>query len=279
MKTKAFACLLLLPALVSCYPIFFLLVGSLMGSQELKECLGAVMGSSEGYLTWHFLPLYPTLRSYVELLLDSPEFFVMFWNSVKMTAGILLGQLLVGAPAAWAFAKYRFPFQKILFTGYILMMMLPFQVRMLSEYLVLDQLHLLDSQWGIILPGIFSTFSVFIMYRFFEGIPDALIEAAKLDGAGHLWIFVMIGVPLGSAGIISAMVLSFLEYWNLIEQPMAFLSNQQSWPLSLFLPQISMNQAAFAFTASVFTLLPALLVFLAGRDYLEQGIASVGVKE
>ena len=117
------------------------------------------------------------------------------------------------------------------------------------------------------------------MYRFFAGVPDSLIEAAKLDGAGNFQIFWRIGLPLGSPGILSAMVLGFLEYWNLIEQPMAFLKTKSLWPLSLFLPNIGMEQAGLAFATSIVVLIPALLVFLAGQEYLEQGILATATKE
>ena len=111
------------------------------------------------------------------------------------------------------------------------------------------------------------------------GLPEALIESARLDGAGELQIFLRMGIPLGSPGMISAAVLGFLENWNMLEQPMAFLKTKEKWPLSLYLPNISMDQAGFAFAASVLVLLPAVLVFLAGQDYLEQGIVSTAVKE
>lgn len=271
---------LLVLAFIACYPILFLCTGSLMGSGELKANLSPVLaGEGTGYIKWTLLPLYPTLRSWVQVLLDTPEAFVMFWNSVKMTLAILAGQLLVGVPAAWGFARYRFPGRKILFTVYIILMMMPFQVLMLSEYLVLDRLHLLDNQLAVILPAVFSTFPVFIMYRFFCGIPDAIIESAKLDGAGPLQVFWYIGLPIGSGGIVSAMVLGFLEYWNLIEQPLTFLKTKSLWPLSLFLPNISLNKAGLAFAASVLMLIPAFFVFLGGQDYLEQGIVSAAVKE
>lgn len=271
---------LLVLAFIACYPILFLCTGSLMGSGELKANLSPVLaGEGTGYIKWTLLPLYPTLRSWVQVLLDTPEAFVMFWNSVKMTLAILAGQLLVGVPAAWGFARYRFPGRKILFTVYIILMMMPFQVLMLSEYLVLDRLHLLDNQLAVILPAVFSTFPVFIMYRFFCGIPDAIIESAKLDGAGPLQVFWYIGLPIGSGGIVSALVLGFLEYWNLIEQPLTFLKTKSLWPLSLFLPNISLNKAGLAFAASVLMLIPAFFVFLGGQDYLEQGIVSAAVKE
>lgn len=271
--------LLLIPAFIACYPILFLFTGSLMGSDELRENLSPVLSGGAGYIKWTLLPLYPTLRSWVQVLLDTPEAFVMFWNSVKLTGAILGGQLLVGVPAAWGFARYRFPGRKLLFTIYIILMMMPFQVLMLSEYLVFDRLYLLDTHWAIIFPAVFSTFPVFIMYRFFCGIPDAIIESAKLDGAGALQIFWYIGLPIGSGGIVSAMVLGFLEYWNLMEQPLTFLKTKSLWPMSLFLPNISLDKAGLAFAASMLMLLPAFFVFLGGQDYLEQGIVSAAVKE
>ena len=95
------------------------------------------------------------------------------------------------------------------------------------------------------------------MYRFFKGIPLAFLEAARLDGAGELKLFFIVAIPLGSPGVISAIVLGFLEYWNLIEQPMAFLKTKELWPLSLYLPNIELEQAGFAFAASVVALAPA----------------------
>ena len=279
--------LLAVLALVAVLPVLFSITGSLMGQNELNDLLGAVLTSDSGsasgqtvnYVSWRVLPVYPTLKSYIKVLLDSPEFFVMFWNSVKISVGVLAGQILVGVPAAWGFARYRFPGKNLLFMVYGALMMMPFQVMMLSNYLVLDQMALLDNLWGIILPAVFSTFPVFIMYRFFESIPEALMESARLDGAGELLIFIKIGIPLGSPGIISALVLGFLEYWNLIEQPMAFLKTKSLWPLSLYLPQIDMAQTGKAFAVSVLVLIPAIIVFLAGQDYLEQGIISTAIKE
>lgn len=279
MIKKIMTGILILLAGAAVFPVLFLVCGSLMGNEELFGLLAPVLGNADGFASWKLLPGYPTFRSYVKMLLDSPEFFVMFWNSVTITASVLAGQILVGAPAAWGFARFQFPGKKILFTVYIALMMMPFQVMMLSNYLVLNNLGLLDTLGGIILPAVFSTFPVFIMYRFFEGLPEALLESARLDGAGELQIFFRIGIPLGSPGMISALVLGFLENWNLLEQPMAFLKTKEKWPLSLYLPNISMDQAGAAFAASVLVLLPAMLVFAAGQDYLEQGIVSTAVKE
>ena len=276
------ACWLLLGAfaVIALYPVFFLLAGSLMGDDELKLYLGPVISGTGGHADFPLLPLFPTLRHYVEIFLDTPEFFVMFWNSVKITFGVLLGQFLVGTMAAWGFAKYKFPGKKGFFLIYMILMLMPFQVLMLSDYLVLDWMKLTDHLWGIILPGVFSTFPVFIMYRFFTEIPDSLIESAKLDGARDWQLFCHIALPIGSSGIISAMVLGFLEYWSLIEQPLTFLKDKSLFPLSIFLPDITaISKSGIAFVASVITFFPALLVFLGGQEYLEQGIMAGAVKE
>jgi multiple sugar transport system permease protein len=245
-----------------------------MDSLEISELIAPVTQGTEGMAGWHLIPGYPTLQNIIELLLDSPEFYQMFWNSVKITGTILAGQLLFAMPSAWGLARYEFPGKKQIYFLYIILMMLPFQVTMLSEYLVLDKIQLLDSRWSVILPGIFSTFSVFLMYRFFAGIPEEVLEAARMDGANEWQVFCHIGVPLGYAGIISAMVLQFLECWNQIERPMAFLKTKELWPLALYLPEIDMEKAGFAMAAALLALLPALFVFLYGQDYLEQGITA-----
>jgi multiple sugar transport system permease protein len=272
------AILLAVAVFVFCFPVLFLVTGSFMGQPELNGHLAPALADGEGFINWSLIPLYPTLQSYVELLIDSPEFFPMFWNSIAIVLGVLAGQLLIAVPAAWGFAKFEFKGKSALFLLYVVLMMMPFQVLMLSEYLVLDNLRLIDTLWAIILPGIFSTFSVFIMNHFFKSIPGSLLESARIDGASELQIFLRIGVPLGMPGILAALMLTFLEYWNLVEQPLVFLRDKALWPLSLFLPNIGLEQAGIAFVAAVIALVPSLLVFFVGKDYLEQGIASTATK-
>ena len=277
---KAVWSLLIVLALLAVYPVIFLSAGSLMGADELEDCLGAVVSGAEGYASFPVLPKYPTLQHFVEVLLDSPEFFVMFWNSILITFGVLGGQFVAGTMAAWGFARYEFPCKRGIFLLYIVLMLLPFQVLMLSDYLLLDRLRLLDSLWAVILPGMFSTFPVFIMYRFFAEIPDSLIESARLDGAREWQLFWYLALPMGSSGIIAALVLGFLEYWSLIEQPLTFIKDKSKLPLSVFLPDLTMTgKAGFLFAVSVVTFLPAIIVFMGGRDYLEQGIMAGAVKE
>lgn len=260
-------------------PLFFLISYSFMGGQELRELCAPALMEEKGMAAFRLFPLYPTLRAYVQLLLDSPEFFTAFWNSCKQTGGILLGQIAVGVPAAWAFARFEFPGKKVLWFLYMLLMILPFQVTMVSGYLVLNAVHLMDTAWAVILPGAFSTLPVFILRKSFSEIPGELMEAARMDGAGELRIWGRVGLPLGKNGIFSIIILGFLEGWNAIEQPMTYLKTEAIWPLSLYLPQITSTKVSLAFTASIITLLPALLLFFFGQEYLEQGIAASGIKE
>lgn len=266
-------------ALLVWFPVLLLVSCSFFGEQEIIDCFGGVLLSNGNTVKLHLLPDYPTLQGYVELLLDSPGFFVMFWNSCKQVLPILAGQLLVGVPAGWAFARFEFPGKKVLFHLYMLLMILPFQVTMVSSYLVLDKIQLLDTHGAIILPGIFSTFSVFIITKAFREVPLPLLEAASVDGAGNFRSFWYVAVPLAKPGILSAVILSFLEYWNAIEQPMTFLKTKSKWPLSLYLPNITADKVGVSFCASIVMLLPAVLLFLWGQSYLEQGIAASGLKE
>ena len=271
--------LLFLPTILVCMPVILLVTGSVMGNGELRQYLAPVFSDSYQYISWKLVPDYPTFESYGKLLFMTPQFFVLFWNSMKMVACILAGQLLVGVPAAWAFAVYQVKGSRALFALYVVLMLLPFQVTMLSSYLVLNRLRMLDTQYAVILPAVFSTFPVFLTYGGFRCIPVQLFEAARIDGAGEWRIFWKIGLPLGKSGLLSAMVLGFLEYWNMMEQSMAFLEDKSLWPLSLYLPEITWAQAGYAFTASIITLIPAVFVFVWGQDYLEQGIIFSGLKE
>ena len=235
------ASLLLLPGILVVLPVVLLVTGSVMDQYELAELLKPIFrekgaGEAFQFITWRLVPDFPSFANYGKLLFLSPQFFVLFWNSVKMVLLILAGQLLIGVPAAWAFAAYQNRFGKLLFTLYVVLMLLPFQVTMLSSYLVLNGFSLLNTHTAVILPAVFSTFPVFLCYGGFRGIPMQLFEAARVDGATEMFIFFKIGLPLGKSGILSALVLGFLEYWNMMEQPMAFLDDKSLWPLSLYLP-------------------------------------------
>lgn len=278
-KKNAGNLFLIILAFVTVLPVFIVLSASIKSEYELENLLEPIFFGGGEYLEYRFFPSQPTAMHFVRLLFLNSGFFKLFWNSVKIVCGILAGQLLIAVPAAWAFAAMEFPAKRFLLSFYIILMLMPFQVTMLPRYLMLDKLGILDMHAAIILPEVFSTFPVFLIYRGFRTIPQGIMEAAKVDGAGRISIFFRIGIPLGSPGIFSAIVLGFLEYWNLIEQPLAYLKTRSLWPLSLYLPQVEGKRVGEAFAIAVIILLPAIFMFFAGQDYLEQGITQSALKE
>lgn len=279
MRLKFFRGFLFVFGIILCLPIIAVVLGSLKSGGELSDALAPIIGTAEGSVQWTLLPFYPTGMHFVKLLFYTPEFFTVFWNSIKLVGCILLGQMLVAIPAAFGFSRFSFRGKHALFLSYVILMLMPFSVLMLPSYLMLNGMHLMNTHWAIILPAVFSTFPVFIMYRGFAAIPKEMYEAAKIDGAGDWQTFVKIGLPLGTPGILSALVLGFLEYWNMVEQPLAFLEDLYLWPLSFYMPENNKQRAGNALAASVITLIPAVFVFFMGQDYLESGITASGMKE
>lgn len=260
-------------AVASVMPLVFLICGTFTNEVELDQILASVIGDGMGYATWHFIPLYPTVKNVVELLFDTPEYYVLFWNSVKIVGVVIAGQLLFAVPAAWGLARSRSRWANLIFGLYMFCMILPFQVTMLSQYIVLNGMHMINTHWAIILPLVFSTFPIFIMFSAFEQVPASVLEAARLDGAGGFRIFAHMAVPIARKGILSAAILGFLEYWNIVEQPVVFLRDKSLWPLSVYLPEVSAGGAGRAFAFALFSCIPSLIVFYIGRDVLAEGIS------
>lgn len=278
-KHKFLAYLLLFPFAASvALAVWMLGMGALLGEGEANAALGGLFSAGTA-VRWPLLPNAPTLRPVLRLLLITPEFYVMFWNTCALAFGQVLGQLLLGGPAAWAFSRYRFRWCRALFGVYLALMLLPFEVTMVPQYLALDRLGLLDTVWSVILPGAASTFPVFMMKRGFDTVPPAVTEAAELDGAGALTVYLRIGLPLALPGVLAAVFLGLIEAWNQIEQPIVFLRDKTRWPLTLFLANVTGDGLTQALAASVFVLLPVVLIFLCGQPYLSGGITVGAVKE
>ena len=265
-------CLIIL-LIIILFPLWFMISGSLMGKEELLTRVSAMLFSiDESYVNWSLLPKQPGLWSYLELLLDTPEFFVTFWNSVKITVYSVIGQVVVATTAAWGLTMYSFRGQKWILSIYTILMMLPFQVLVLPEYYVLQKLHLYDTHLAIILVLIFSPLSVFLLVQNFKSLPIQQVEAARLEGAGEWAIFWKIGLPHAKPGIISVMILCFIESYSTVEHPQAFLETKQLMSLAQYLPQIDLSDAGIALAASVVALIPCILIALLGEEYFEDGI-------
>ena len=243
MHKTALKKILLFPfVLLVWFPLWFLLMGTLTGSEELAATIGPALSGS-GQAAWTLLPSYPTLEPAVKLLLDTPEYFTTYWNTCLQTFPQLAGQLVVGAPAAWALSRLKFRGRGAVRGLYLILMLLPFQVTMVPAYLTINHLGLMDTVWAVILPGAFSTFPVFVMQRGFDAVPLPLLEAAAIDGATPWQQFARIGLPVGLPGILAALTMSFLDAWNALEQPMTFLKTQSLWSLSLYLTDTTRDLA------------------------------------
>ena len=255
------------------FPVAFTVANSFVTGGEIAE---TYFGETDaGFI---FIPGKASLIEYYHVLFRSPAFLRLFWNSVLITAPIVAGQVVVSSMAAFAFAKLRFPFRDKLFFIYIVVMMMPFQVTLVPNYITLSDLGLIGSYASVILPGIFTTFGTFLLRQFMVYIPDEYIDAARMDGAGSAELFLRIVVPQVKAGVASLILLSFIDNWNMVEQPLIFLNEQTMMPLSIVLNTISSSDIGIAFVCGVIFMTPPVLLFLYGKDNLVQGIQMSGIK-
>ena len=188
----------------------------------------------------------------------------------------MLFQTVVACLAAYGFTRYRSKGREIVLFVYIILMLMPYQVTLVPNYLVSEWVGILNTRWAIIFPGIFAPFSVFLLTKFMRRIPVSLIEAAKLDGAGEWQIFTRICLPQCRSALYSIAILVFIDYWNMVEQPIILLPDAAQQPLSVYLSQINAGEVGIAFAVATIYMIPTLLLFLHGEEYLVEGIAHQG---
>ncbi|MBO4337651.1 MAG: carbohydrate ABC transporter permease [Lachnospiraceae bacterium] len=226
-----------------------------------------------------FIPDMVTFKQYYTVLLQSPDYLLKFWNSVILVVPIVAGQIFVALLASYSFTRFRGKKKDMLFFFDVILMLMPYQVTLVPNFLVAKSMGIIDTRAAILLPGIFSTFSVFLLTKFMRRIPQGLIEAAELDGATEWQIFTRICVPLCKSAVASTAILVFIDYWNMVEQPLVLMSDQEKHPLSVFLSQINDGEVGLAFAVAVIYMIPTILIYLYGEDYLVDGISySSGVK-
>lgn len=273
----AFALLILLPLIVT-------VTNSFMRNSEIMESHGVFTGEAtkeekEKFRSVKLIPDSIVFEQYYEVLVGKSKFLRMFWNSVFLVLPIVIFQTIVSSSAAFVFAKIKFKGRDTLFFIYIIIMMMPFQVTLVPNYLVLDKLGILDNYMSIILPGIFGAFGVFLLRQFMISIPNEYIEAAMVDGCSLAQIFFKVILPQSKGGVASLAILSFIDNWNMVEQPLIFLKDTNKHPLSIYLSVINNSELGIAFAASVIYMIPALLVFLYGQNYLIEGISNSTIKK
>lgn len=271
-------------ALLFLAPIILTISNSFMSETEISSNYGQVFATNESggkvyiaeKVNLKFIPDMVSFQQYITVLLKSPAYLLKFWNSVILVVPIVIFQLLIAALAAYGFSRYRGRLREIIFFAYIILMLMPYQVTLVPNYLVSDWLNLIDTRWAIWLPGIFSPFAVFLLTKYMRRIPVGVIEAAEIDGAGELQIFTSISMPLCKSAICSAAILVFIDYWNMVEQPLILLRDTEMHPLSVFLSKINSGEIGLAFAVATIYMVPSLFVFLYGEDYLIEGITYQG---
>lgn len=218
-----------------------------------------------------------SLRQYYTVLIEKPKYLNLFVNSAKYTLAILLGQVLVIPMTAYALSRFKFHGRDALFFCILALMLLPFQVTMAPSVITMRQLGLMNTVWAVILPMIFSPFYIFLLRQFMISLPNELLEAGMIDGAGTLRCFVHIVLPTCRPILGAAIALSFADCWNMVEQPLIYLAGQtERQPLSVVFNQISTSNADVAFAGAALYLLPALLIF---RYFQEDILLGVQLSE
>lgn len=274
-------------AILFIMPTVLTITNSFMTEKEISANYGAMIESAaadkKSYiseeLNLKFIPDMFSIQQYLSVLFKSPDYLLKFWNSVILVVPITLFQLMLAAFTSYGFSRWQGRVREIIFFAYIILMLMPYQVTLVPNYLVSDFLGILGTRWAIILPGIFSPFSVFLLTKVMRRIPKAYFEAARLDGAGEWQIFWQICMPLSRSAMLSVGLLVFIDYWNMVEQPLILLSDEEQYPLSVFLSQINTGDVGLAFAVAVVYMIPALLLFLYGEEYLVEGITySGGIK-
>lgn len=271
-------------AIMFLMPIVLTITNSFMSSSEISANYGSVFATTETggkvYISekvnLKFIPDMVSFSQYMTVLFKSPEYLFKFWNSVILVGPIVVFQLIVASLASFGFARYRGRLREIIFFAYIILMLMPYQVTLVPNYLISDWLNILDTRWAIWLPGIFSPFAVFLLTKFMRRIPTSVIEAAQIDGAGEWQIYRRICMPLCKGAMCSAAILVFIDYWNMVEQPLILLTDTEMHPLSVFLSKINAGEIGLAFAVATIYMIPSLLVFLYGEEYLVDGITYQG---
>jgi multiple sugar transport system permease protein len=285
-RKSALTFLVCLVAILFLFPMVLTVSNSFMTEKEIEQnysslsptYLSGSEDETDKYVNLKLIPDEVVLKQYYTVLVKRLQFLLMFWNSVILTVPVILGQIIIASMAAYAFGKLKFRGREQLFFIYIITMLMPFQVTLVPNYIVADKLGLVGNYLSIILPGIFGTFGVFLLRQFMVYIPDEYCEAVRVDGGSHLDIFFRIILPMSKTGIASLAILVFIDNWNMVEQPLIFLQDVAKQPLSIYLSVVNSGEMGIAFAASTLYMIPMLLVFLYGENYLVEGIQLSGIK-
>ena len=273
---------IILPMTVAPFYIFLLLTAlySFFSPGEIKAFM-QTRGSfdAKSLMEIKLSPNMFSLSQYYKILIEDMTILRYFVNSAMYTAAILFGQALLIPAMAYALSRFRFRGRDALFFVVIMLMLLPFQVTMVPNVITLRAMGLLDTIWAIILPMTVAPFYIFLLRQYMVGLPGDMIEAAQIDGAGTLRCFIHVVLPVCQPILGAAVALSFADCWNLVEQPLTYLTTRtELYPLSVVFNQLTQQSTGVEFAGAALYTLPALLIYLYFQNDILEGVQLTELK-
>jgi len=275
----------MLIALAFLFPLIITVTNSFMSEEEISlnydtalSAFDFIDGITERFIPLRLIPREATLSQYHAVLFEQPMFLVLLLNSIRITAPVVFGSLAIALLSAYGFTIWQWKHKEILFFIYVVVMLMPLQAVLVPNFIVANWLGINQGHSAIIMPGIFAPFGTFLLRQVMKGIPESCFEAACIDGAGELSTFLFIILPQMKSGIAALAMLTFIEYWNVVEQAVIFLRDFTQEPLSVFLSRLSEGYTGLIFAASVIYMVLPLLGLLLGQKHLEKGIELSGLK-
>lgn len=261
--------ILILLALIMVVPFLWMLSASIKSDREVFQMNPFV-----------WIPENPRWSNYTDIWTKIP-FATFVKNTVYLTLVVTFLQLLTSSFAAYSFAKLNFRHKNTLFLAYIATIAMPWQVYMVPQFIMMRKMGLNDKLLAIICLQAFSAFGVFMMKQFYEGIPDDLCEAARIDGMSEYRIYAKIMLPLSKPALSTLTIFTFVATWNDYLGPLIYLKSQEKKTIQLglkmFISQYS-SDYGLIMAGSVLSLIPVLIMFLILQKYFVEGVASTGLK-
>lgn len=262
--------LLALIALAFLLPLVWMITSSLKSTTEVFA------------VDWHWLPEQWRWDNYATVWTD-PEVSMLsaYLNTVFITVVATAALLFIASLAAYAFAKIRFRGKGAVFALFLATMMMPAEVMIVPRFILFNAINLYNNLWSVILPHFFNATAIFMLRQFYMGLPDDLMEAAKIDGAGHPRIFAQVMMPLTKSALISLMVLSFIGCWNEYLSPLVFLVRKDLYTISQVIRWYMLDDLQrydLTMAAATSAILPVVIVFILCQRYFVEGIATSGIK-
>lgn len=274
---KKFTGKIIATIIIACIGILFLLPLVWMISGSLKTPLTIF----DYPIKW--IPDDPQWKNYVEVWTSElMPFTRLYANSTFIVVVTLVGQLLFASLAAYAFAKLDFAGKDIIFMIFLAAMMIPTQATIIPRFMIFKTVGLYDNLWAVILPHWFNATAIFMLRQTYRGLPDGLVEAAKIDGASHFRIWSQITMPLTKPAMVSLGVLGFISSWNEYLTPLIFLIDKKLYTIALGIRFYFSDEAQefnITMAAATSAIVPILFIFLFCQKYFIEGIATAGMKE